>query len=221
MTFFAAHFEATVLETRGAGLRNRAANFRRSGKRNRAHIGVAHQRASHVVAAARHQIHNAAGHAGFLQDLHQVVGGERRIGGGFQDHRVPADQRGHDLPRRNGHGEIPRRDQSANTSGLRTVMQNLFGKFGGGGLSKEAAPFARHGRTSCRWPLAHRHAFRPTPCPFARHGFGELLLVLLQQSGRAIEDLPALGWGVRFHDLLAFRAAAIAASTSSGPDFWK
>src|SRR5579859_6860460 len=67
---------------------------------------------------AANDIHNTRRNPSLGKDLHEVIGGQRRILGGLQHHRVPADERGRHLPRRNGHRKIPGCDHSADANRL-------------------------------------------------------------------------------------------------------
>ncbi len=68
----AAHLEVAVLEARGAGLGDLAADLRRAGERDDADVRWFMSGAADLAAAARHHVDDAARQAGLLEDLHQV-----------------------------------------------------------------------------------------------------------------------------------------------------
>src|SRR5260370_31353873 len=100
---------------------------------------MSYERRAYVRASAIYNIYHAARHARFREYLDQRVGRERRIFGRLDDHRIAADQSRHDLPRRYSHGEIPWRDQRADTKRLSRGHRKFPRQFRRPGLTEEAA----------------------------------------------------------------------------------
>jgi len=73
-----------------------------------------------------HQLHHLGRQAGLKQDLHQEVRGVGYVLGRLEDHRIPAQQRGEHLPRRDREREIERRDESATPIGRRKLIAHLL-----------------------------------------------------------------------------------------------
>ena len=71
------------------------------------------QRRADLVAAAGDQVDDALRDAGLLEHLDEVQRRQRRLRRRLEDDGVAADQRRDDLPRRDRHREIPRRDDRA------------------------------------------------------------------------------------------------------------
>ena len=109
---FAAHLERNLLEGGGGALRDQRAHRARAGEADGAHIGMLDQRRSRRRAGAADDVDHARRQARIDERLDEVVGGERRVGGGLDDAGVARDQRGKELPARNRHGEVPRRDEA-------------------------------------------------------------------------------------------------------------
>ena len=74
--------------------------------------GMRDDRVADLAAGTEDDIEDARWQAGFLENLDEAVGKQRRVGGGLEDDGIPADERGHDLPGGDRHWEVPRRDQA-------------------------------------------------------------------------------------------------------------
>ena len=81
---------------------------------------------------------------GLLQNPDEIERRQRRERGRLQHDGVPADQGRGDLPRRDRHREIPRRDQAADAERLADGHRELVAQLGGHGLPGLAASFSRH-----------------------------------------------------------------------------
>ena len=84
----------------------------RAGERDDRDAGVPHERIARGLAVAVHDVHDASGHAGLLEQLDEALRQERRVLGRLQHDRVAADERGRELPRRDRDREVPRRDRA-------------------------------------------------------------------------------------------------------------
>src|SRR6266404_1892678 len=174
----AAHLEAAMLEFGCAGFRDQAADGGRAGKADHRNLQMLGQGRAGVGPVAAHQVHYAFGNTGFGEDLHQIVGGERSVLSRLQHDGVAADQRGHDFPRRDGHGKIPRRDHAAGADRLANAHGKFIGEFGRRGLTEEAAAFAGHVVGHVDRFLHVAAGFREDLAHFARHVLCEGFLVL-------------------------------------------
>ena len=105
-------------------------------------VGIAAHRLADDRAAALHQVDHAAGHAGVGQCADELGPAHRRVGGRLQHHRVAADQGVQRFPGRDGHGEVPRRDQPANADRLADGEAELVGQLRGGRVAVEPSAFA-------------------------------------------------------------------------------
>ena len=135
------------------------------------------------------------GQAGVDERLHQVVDGERRVGGRLDDAGVAADQRRKELPLGMAMGKFHGVIRPTTPTGMRMLMANLFCSSTGGGLAEEAAAFAGDVKGLVDGFLHVAAGFGEHLAHFAGHVAGELLLALLQQDAGADEDLGALGRG--------------------------
>ena len=129
---------------RCASLRDDTADSTRSGKADDRDGLVLRERSPRVRAVATDQVNNAAGGTCLGKYLHEMIGGKRRIFCRLQHDGVSADEGRHHLPRRNGHGKIPRCDHPADADGLPHAHGELVGQFGRRGLAKQPAAFSGH-----------------------------------------------------------------------------
>jgi hypothetical protein len=100
------------------------------------------ERRADFGAEAGDDVDDAFRDAGVGQRLHQVEGGERSVLRGLDHAGVAADDGGQQLPRRDGHGEVPGRDHAADADGLADGHGEFVGEFGRHGRAEEAAAFA-------------------------------------------------------------------------------
>ena len=140
----AAHFKRAWLEEAGGGLADDAAYFAGAGEGDGAHAGMSDERGAGFGAESGDDVDDSGRQAGVDQRLDEVVGGERGVFGGLDDAGVAADERGEELPRGDGHGEVPRRDHAADADRHAQRHGEFVGQLRGGGLAEEAAAFAGH-----------------------------------------------------------------------------
>ena len=86
---------------------DRLADLRGAGEGDLRGRRVAHDKGT-GLAGPRHEVHDAAGKAGVLEDLGKLEGGDRRRLRGLQDDAVSHRQRGRQLPREHEEREVPR-----------------------------------------------------------------------------------------------------------------
>ena len=171
------------------------ADFAGAGEADGADVGVLDERVAGGAAAAADDVDDARRQAGVDQRLHEVVDGERRVGGGLDDAGVAGDERGKELPAGDGHGEVPRRDEADDADGHADAHGELVLQLGGRGLAEEAAAFAGDVKGFVDGFLHVAAGFGEDLAHFAGHVAGVLLLALLQEDAGADEDLGALGRG--------------------------
>ena len=147
------------------------------------------------AAAAVDDVEHAIGHAGVHQRLDQIVDGKRGVGGRLDDAGVARYQRGEELPARNGHGKVPRRDHAHHAQGHADAHGELVLELAGGGFAEEAAAFAGDIKRFVDRLLDVAPGFGQHLAHFAGHVVGELLLALAQKLTGAEEDFGALGRG--------------------------
>ena len=92
--------------------------------------------------AAAHDVDDPGGQSCFHERFDQVVDRERRIGGRLDDAGIAAYQRRKQLPRRNGHGKIPRGDHAHHAYRHADAHGELVLQLAGRGFAEQAAAFA-------------------------------------------------------------------------------
>ena len=140
----AAELEVDVLEPFGGGLEHRNARLARPCQRHDADIGMPDDPVPHFAAEPVHEVDHAIWHAGLDEQLHEALREHRRVVRGLEDDGVPADERRHDLPRRDGDREVPRRDHADDADGLPNAHLELVGQLGGRRVAEEATSLAGH-----------------------------------------------------------------------------
>src|SRR5579863_399559 len=156
---------------------------------------MADERRTDLRAGAGDEIDDARGNASLFENLDKVIGGERRVLRGFDDYGVAADERGHHFPGRDGDGEIPGSDESADTDGRAHGHGELVGEFGGSGLAEEAAAFAGHEVGHVDGFLNVAASFGEDFAHFAGHVAGNVFFALDQDFGSAEKNFGAFGRG--------------------------
>jgi hypothetical protein len=191
----AAHLEVEVLEHRRAGLRDGAAHRRRARERHDADGVVAHERLPDGDAGAGDHVHDPRRQPRFLEGVEEVHDGERRVRGGLDHHGVAEDQGRHHLPRRDGHGEVPRSHEAGHSYRHPHGHLHLLLQLGRRRLAELAASLAGHvirhvdGFLDVAFRLVQdlAHLARHVPC--------EVVLAAHEDLGGAVEDLAAFGCG--------------------------
>ena len=113
-----------------------------TGEADAVHVFAAHQCVAHAAPRPGDVVDHALGDARLHQRFDQQqadVGRQRRR---FEDDGVAVDQRRGHLPRRNGHGEVPRRHQSHDTQGFAPGVEQLAGGVAGQRLPAHPPAFA-------------------------------------------------------------------------------
>ncbi len=191
----AAHLKRHLLEGGRGLLCHQRAHFARSGKADGTDIGMLHQRVAHRTSAAVHNVQHAVRYAGVHQGLDQVVDRKRRVGGRFDHAGVTRNQGREQLPARDGHGEVPRRDHPHHAQGHADAHGELVLQFARSGFAEEAAPLAGDVKSLVNGLLHVAPGFGQHFAHLAGHVVGKLLLALAQQLAGAEQDLGAFGRG--------------------------
>ena len=190
-----AHFQGTGLEVGGGGLSDDAADLGGSGKGDGADAGMGDDGRAGVGSEAGDDVDDSGGQAGVDEALDEVVGGERSVFGGLDDAGVAADECGEELPRGDGHGEVPGGDHAADADRHADGHGELGFQFRWGGLAEEAAAFAGHVVGGVDGLLHVATGFGEDLAHLAGHVAGVLLLTLGEEFSGLVEDFGALGRG--------------------------
>ena len=187
----AAQFQRAMLETlRGRGA-NDAADRGRTGQRNGPHLRMLHQRPAHLRTESADNVDHAFGDARIGQRAHQVVSGERRVLRRLDHAGVAADDGGKQLPRRNRHGEIPRRNHAADADGSPHRHGELVGQLRWRGRPEHAAAFAGKVVRGVDGFLGVAASLLENLAHLASHVAGVFFLALEQHLGGAKDDFGA------------------------------
>ena len=142
---------------------------------------------------SRHEIDHAFGQPGFMQRFDDAPGAERRGGRGLQHHGVAADQRGRQLPGRNGAGKIPRRDQAHHADGLAHGEHVDAVALGGHQHAVQARAFAGEIAKDVDGAAHFALGFGEGLAFLARHFGAELIELAVEQVGGFEENGAARG----------------------------
>ena len=82
-----------MLQLVGARLRDEDAGLARAGERDDRHVGMADERVARLLAEPVHDLHDALGQAGLVQQVDEPLREQRRVLGRLQHDRVAADER--------------------------------------------------------------------------------------------------------------------------------
>ena len=132
------HLEREPLVQPSAHLADPGARRRGAGERDHGHVRVLDDGRPRLLPGAVHQVHDLGGAARLEQDLDEERAGVRHVLGGLEDDAVPARERGKDLPRRNRHREVERRDHAAHADRAPEAHRPLLAQLGG-----TVAPYGR------------------------------------------------------------------------------
>ena len=138
----AAEFQRAMLETLGGDAADDAAYSRRSGQRNGANVGMLGDRRSDFRAESGHDVDDALRQARVGEGANQIESGERSVLRGLDHAGVAADDCWQQLPRRDRHREIPRRDHAADADRLADGHGELVRHLRGHGGPEQPASFA-------------------------------------------------------------------------------
>ncbi len=149
------------------------------------------ERRADFRAEAGDDVHDALGNAGVDERFDEIEDGERRVLRGLDDAGVAGDERGEELPRRDGHGEVPWRDHGADADGLAHGHSELVGQFGGDGVAEHAAAFPGHEVSGVDGFLGVAARFFQDLAHLASHVARVVFLALFENLGGAIEHFGA------------------------------
>ena len=145
--------------------------------------------------AAGHEVDDARREPGLGHQLDQERRAVRRVRRRLEDHDVAGDQGRHHLPARDGHREVPGRDDPGDAKRLADAHRPLVGELRGDRLAGHPAAFAGHqvGDVDPFLDVAAR--LGQDLAHLAGHRPGEPLLVLGHERPEGVQDLAALGGG--------------------------
>ncbi len=150
------------------------------------------QRRSDSAASAGHVVDDARREAHFLCALYEVIDRERSEAGRLDHDRVAANERGHHLPGRNGHREVPGGYEAADADGLAHRHRPLVGKLRGGRLAELAAAFACPVQGAIDAFLDVAASLLEYLAHFARCVVSQLFLVLLEPQAQLHDEFASL-----------------------------
>ena len=153
-----------------------------------------HGRAS-LGSEASDDVDHALGHASVNQRSNQVESRERGVLRGFNHACVAANQRGKKLPRRDGHGEVPRGNHGADTQGVPDRHRKLVWQFRGSGRPKHSPSLAGHVVRRVHSFLNVTAGFFQDFAHFPGHVARVVFFALCQYLGSGIDDLSPAGCG--------------------------
>ena len=189
----AAHLEVQPLERRSAGLRDPPADLGRARVGDDLDVWVLDERIADLAARAHDDVEDPRRKPRLLEDARERDDRGRSVRRRLDDDRVAGDERGHGLPRRDRHREVPRRHEGADAHRLADAHRELVRQLRGCREAEEPAPLARgeEGHVDRFLDVAPR--LGEDLAHLARHQARELLLVALQDLARGVEHLGAPG----------------------------
>jgi hypothetical protein len=107
-----------LLDVAGGRAHDRPADLSRAGERDLVDPGVFGHVVADLGARAGDNVHHAIRGAGLHEDAAELDGGAGRELGGLRDDGAARGERGGELPRREQHREVPRRDHADDADGL-------------------------------------------------------------------------------------------------------
>ncbi len=215
----AAQFQAHPLELLSAQRGDPAPDGTGTGERDLVHTGMAHQRLADVRSAGQHR-HHAFGQADLLDHLGQPQSVQRCFGCGLDDDRAAGDQGGDQLGHDQELRDVPWHDRADHTHrGPAQVCfaEHALAAFHPGEVAGGSQREVHHRRRGRRLAQPAEAARRPH---LVGDQVGHLVDVAAVDRGQLLDLGHPLGMGpCRGHGpwSKACRAAATAASTSSGP----
>jgi len=182
-----------VLQLVGGVLRYEHARLARAGEGDHGHVRVAHERVARLLAEAVHDLHDAFGQPGFVQQIDEALREQRRVLGRLQDDGVAADERRRKLPRGDRDREVPRRDRADDADRHAHAHHELVAQLRRSRLTEQAPALAAH-------VVAHVDRFLDVAARLrldlphlTGHQVGEARLLALEDLREAEEDVAALG----------------------------
>ena len=139
-----------------------------------------------------HEVDDAGREAGLGHQLDEERRAVRRVGRRLEDDRVAGHERGHRLPARDRHREVPGRDDPGHAERLADAHRPLVGELGRDRLAGHPAALAGHqvGDVDAFLDVAAR--LGEDLAHLAGHRPGEPFLVLGHERPERVQDLAAL-----------------------------
>ena len=178
LAIFSAHLERHPLQALPAHRCNFPPHCRRSGKRNKPDVPVAHQGRASILPDPVNEIRDPGRNSRLFEELKEFHRGVRRILGRFQDHGVAAQESRKDFPGGDGHGKVPGGNQATHTDRHPERHGEFVGKLRRRGLAKEPPPLTC-GIIGGVYPFLHVSArFFQDLAHLACHGTGNFFFAL-------------------------------------------
>ena len=142
---------------------------------------------------ARDEVDDAGREAGLGHQLDEERRAVRRVGRRLEDDRVAGHEGRHRLPARDGHREVPGRDDPGHAERLADAHRPLVGELGRDRLAGHPATLAGHqvGDVDAFLDVAAR--LGEDLAHLAGHRPGQPFLVLGHERAEGVQDLAALG----------------------------
>ena len=189
----AAQLEVDVLQIGSAVLGGLDPHLARAREGDERHVGVLDEALADRLAAAVDDVEDAGGEAGLLEDLDEALAEHRRVARGLEHDGVSADERGRNLPARDGDGEVPRGDRADNADRLANAHLELVRHLRRRRLAEEAAALAGHVEGHVDGFLDVAARLGANLAHLAHHQLGQLVLALDEPLRDAEEDFAAPG----------------------------
>ena len=188
----AAELEVDPLEVLRAVLHDGHARVARAGERDHGHIGMAYQPIADGAPTAVHDVDDALGDTGLVQQLDEALPERGRVSRRLEDDGVPRDERRRDLPGRDRDREVPGRDRADDPDRHAHRHVELVAELGRRRLAEQTPALAAH-------VVAHVDRFLDVAAGLGRdlshlvsHEVGHLVLALDEELREAEEDLATL-----------------------------
>ena len=180
-----------MLEVGGAVLGGLDPDLARAGERDERHVRMLDEALADRLAAAVHDVEDARRQPGLLEDLDEALAQHRRVARGLEDDRVAADERGRDLPARDGDREVPGRDRADDADRLADAHLELVRHLRRRRLAEEAPALAGHVEGHVDRLLDVAAGLGAHLPHLAHHQLGQLVLVLDEALRDPEENLAA------------------------------
>src|SRR5208282_2242491 len=140
----AAHLKRDLLEGGCRALGDERSDGAGAGEADGADIGMLDQCRTGGRTGAANDVDDSRRKACFNERLDEVVGRVRRVSSRLDNACVAGNERGKELPAGNGHGEVPRGDETDDAQGHPDGHGELVLELGGGCDAKEPTALASH-----------------------------------------------------------------------------
>src|SRR5215212_9707446 len=146
-------------------------------------------------AAAVDDVHDALWQSGLVEQLDEALAEQGRVGRRLEDGGVAADERRHELPRRNRNGEVPRRDRADDPDRHADAHVELVGELRRRRRAEQPPALTGHVEADVDSRLDVAARLGDDLAHLARHQLRDVFLLVDQELPEAVEDLAALRRG--------------------------